>query len=198
MLPFCLCLYSLAPAAFYTTVNQRGEWHCPMARRRTRGLPHVLWHWFFNWNLKVSGNPCDDHNLTSIAWKKKHFYSFFFISLHNWRLKSINWFMNYSIDISSSGVKFALHLIHFVTNIELYLHKTTKFFSYFLHQPVKIKCSKNPCPRFSISFLFFVILAYITFFFPLKSVLKSLNIIRLQRILSQEFYFFIVILKQPT
>ena len=39
--------------------------------------------------------------------------------------------MNHSLDILSSGVKFVLHLVHFMTNFELQLQKATKFFSYF-------------------------------------------------------------------
>ena len=39
--------------------------------------------------------------------------------------------MNYSLDILSSGVKFALHLVHFMTNFELQLQDATKFFTYF-------------------------------------------------------------------
>ena len=39
--------------------------------------------------------------------------------------------MNQSLGILSSGVKFALHLVHFMTNFELQLQEATKFFSYF-------------------------------------------------------------------
>ena len=39
--------------------------------------------------------------------------------------------MSLSLDILSSGVKFALHVLHFMTNFELQLQETTKFVSYF-------------------------------------------------------------------
>ena len=39
--------------------------------------------------------------------------------------------MNHSLGILWSGVKFALHLIHFITNLELHFQEATKFFSYF-------------------------------------------------------------------
>ena len=39
-------------------------------------------------DFKVSGNPCDNENLTSIV-SKKRFYNFFFISLYKQRLKTI-------------------------------------------------------------------------------------------------------------
>ena len=35
--------------------------------------------------------------------------------------------MNHSLGILSSGVKFALHLVYFMTNFELQLHEATKF-----------------------------------------------------------------------
>ena len=34
--------------------------------------------------------------------------------------------MNHSLGILSSGVKFALHLVHFMATFELQLHKATK------------------------------------------------------------------------
>ena len=83
--------------------------------------------------------------------------------------------MNHSLDILSSGVKFSLYLVHFMTNFELQLEEATKFFSYFWLQIVRIKSIKKPCPRFLITFLLFEILEYITFLFPLKSVLKTEN-----------------------
>ena len=39
--------------------------------------------------------------------------------------------MNHSLGILSSGVKFELHLVHFMTNFELQLQEGTEFFSYF-------------------------------------------------------------------
>ena len=39
--------------------------------------------------------------------------------------------MNHSLGILLSGVKLALHLVHFITNFELQLQKALKFFSYF-------------------------------------------------------------------
>ena len=39
--------------------------------------------------------------------------------------------MSHSLDILSFGVKFALHLVHFMTNFEFQLQEATKFFSYF-------------------------------------------------------------------
>ena len=82
---------------------------------------------------------------------------------------------NYGLGILSSGVKFALHLVHFITNFEVKLQEFTKFFSYFLLELVRMKNSKEPCPRFLITFLLFEILAHITFLFPLKSVLTHKN-----------------------
>ena len=76
-----------------------------------------------------------------------------------------------SLGILSSGVKFALHLVHFMTNFELQLQKVTKFFSYFWLQLVRMKSSKKWCPQFLITFLLFEILTNITFLFPLKSLL---------------------------
>ena len=49
--------------------------------------------------------------------------------------------MNHSLGILSSGVKFALHLVHFMTNFELQLQEPTKFFSYFWLQLVRMKSS---------------------------------------------------------
>ena len=83
--------------------------------------------------------------------------------------------MNHSLGILSSGVKFALHLVYFMTNFELQLQKAIKFFTYFSRQLVRMKNSKKSCPRFLITFLLFEILANITFLFPLKSVLKIEN-----------------------
>ena len=82
--------------------------------------------------------------------------------------------MNHSLGILSSGVKFALHLVHFMTSFELQLQEA-KCFSYFRLQLVKMKISKKPCTRFLITFLLFEILAYITFLFPLNLVLKIEN-----------------------
>ena len=83
--------------------------------------------------------------------------------------------MNHNLGFLSSGVKFALHLIHFMSNFELQLQEAAKFFSYFWLQLVRMGSSEKPCPRFLITFLFFEILAKITFLFPLKSVLKIEN-----------------------
>ena len=84
--------------------------------------------------------------------------------------------MNHSLGILSSGVKFSLQLLHFVTNFELQLQKTTKCFSYFRLQLLIMRSSKNPCARFLITFLLFEILANITFSFSLKSVLNIKNL----------------------
>ena len=83
--------------------------------------------------------------------------------------------MNHSLGILSSGVKFALYLVHFTTNFELQLQKATKFVCDHKIQLVRMKGSKISCPRCLITFLLFDILAYITFLFPLKSVLKIEN-----------------------
>ena len=83
--------------------------------------------------------------------------------------------MNHSLYILWSGVKFTLHLVHFVINSELQLQEATKLFSYFWLQLVRMKSSKKLCARFLITFLLFKILPYITFLFPLKSVLKIEN-----------------------
>ena len=80
--------------------------------------------------------------------------------------------MIHSLGILSSGVKFGLHLIHFMTNFELQLQVAAKSFSYFWFMLVRIKSIKKTCPWFLIAFLLFEIFAYITFLFPLKSVLK--------------------------
>ena len=39
--------------------------------------------------------------------------------------------MNHRLGILSSGVQFALYLVHFMTNFELQLQEATTFFSYF-------------------------------------------------------------------
>ena len=39
--------------------------------------------------------------------------------------------MNHSSGVLSSGVKFALHFVHFMTNFELQLQEATNFLSYF-------------------------------------------------------------------
>ena len=39
--------------------------------------------------------------------------------------------MNHSLDILSSELIFALHLVHFMKNFELQLQEATEFFSYF-------------------------------------------------------------------
>ena len=80
--------------------------------------------------------------------------------------------MNLSLGILSCGVKFAFHLVRFMTNYELHLKESTKFFSYFWLQRVRMKSSKKQFSQFLITFLVFEVLAYITFLFPLKSVLK--------------------------
>ena len=94
--------------------------------------------------IKVSGNACDDHNLTSIVWKKKRFYNLCFISLYKYRMKAINWFMNHSLGILSSETIFVLHLVHFMTNFELQLQKVTKFFCYL--QLVRMNSSEKTVP----------------------------------------------------
>ena len=82
--------------------------------------------------------------------------------------------MNHSLGILSSGVKCALYLVYCLTNFEFQLQETTKFFSYFWLQLVRMKSSKKPCLRFLVT-LFFEILANITSLFPLKLVLKIEN-----------------------
>ena len=39
--------------------------------------------------------------------------------------------MNHSLDILSGGVKLALHLVHFMTNLEFQIQDATKSFSFF-------------------------------------------------------------------
>ena len=39
--------------------------------------------------------------------------------------------MNHSLGILSSGIKFPLHLVHFMTNFELQFQEATKLFRYF-------------------------------------------------------------------
>ena len=90
--------------------------------------------------------------------QKKYFYNFFFIPLYKLRRQTINQLMNHSLHILSSGVKFALNLVHFKNNFELQLQKATKLFQLLL-QFVRMKSSKNPFPRFLITFLLFEILA---------------------------------------
>ena len=80
--------------------------------------------------------------------------------------------MNHSLGILSSGVKFALHLVHFMTNFELQHQEATKSFCQFWLKLVRMNSIKKQCQRFLITFLLFEILAYITSLFPLKSVLK--------------------------
>ena len=62
-----------------------------------------------------------------------------------------------------------------MTNFELQLQEATKCLSYFWIQLVRMKSSKKPCPQFLIKFLLYEILAYISFLFPFKSVLKKEN-----------------------
>ena len=73
--------------------------------------------------------------------------------------------MNHSLGILLYRVKFALHLVNFMTNFELQIQGTI----------VRMKGSKKACPRFLNLFLLFKKLTYITFLFPLKSVLKIEN-----------------------
>ena len=83
--------------------------------------------------------------------------------------------MSHSLGILSSGVKFVLNLVHFMTNLELQLQEVTKCFSYFWLQLVRMKSCKKWCPQFLIAFLPFEILTYVTFLFLLKLVLKIAN-----------------------
>ena len=83
--------------------------------------------------------------------------------------------MNHSLGILSSKVKFSLHLVHFVTTFQLQHQKSTKFFSCFLLQLVRMSSSIKPCLRLLITFLLFEILANVTFLFPLKLLLKIEN-----------------------
>ena len=96
--------------------------------------------------------------------------------------------MDHSLGILSIGVKFALYLVHFMTKFEL--QKATIFFSYFWLQLVRLKSSKKPCPRFLNTFLLFVILANITFLFPLKSALRNRGHGFAQRLFRQMFTAF--------
>ena len=100
--------------------------------------------------------------------------------------------MNHSLDTFSSGVKLALHLVHFMINFELQLQETTKWFSYFWLQPIRMKSNKKLCPRFLITFLLFQLLTYITFLFPLKLELKIkiLHNIRIAHFLRNQAYGF--------
>ena len=85
--------------------------------------------------------------------------------------------MNHSLGISSSGEKFALHLVHFMSTFELQLQKATKFLSYFGLHLVRKKSTKKPCPLFLITFFFFFfveILVYITYLFPLNWGIKNM------------------------
>ena len=86
--------------------------------------------------------------------------------------------MNHSLGISSSGEKFALHLVHFMSTFELQLQKATKFLSYFGLHLVRKKSTKKPCPLFLITFFFlffFVeILVYITYLLPLNWGIKNM------------------------
>ena len=86
--------------------------------------------------------------------KKKRFYNFFFISLYKYRLETINWFMNNSLSILLSGVKFALHLVHFMINFELQLQEATKFFSYFDFGLLEWRIVKNHARDFWLRFYF--------------------------------------------
>ena len=84
--------------------------------------------------------------------------------------------MNHSLGISSSGEKFALHLVHFMSTFELQLQKATKFLSYFGLHLVRKKSTKKPCPLFLITFFFFFveILVYITYLLPLNWGIKNM------------------------
>ena len=81
-------------------------------------------------SIKASRNSCDDHNLTSIVFKKALLQLFLYFSA---QIETENYKLIYESQFRhlSSGVKFALHLVHFMINSELQLQKATKFFSYF-------------------------------------------------------------------
>ena len=84
--------------------------------------------------------------------------------------------MNHSLGILSSGVKLALHLVHFITNFELQLQVVTKnFLVIFDFSLLEWRAVKNRAHDFWFRFDFFEILAYITVLLPLKSVLKMEN-----------------------
>ena len=98
--------------------------------------------------------------------------------------------MNHSLSLSSRA-KFALHLVHLMTNFELQLQKGTKFFSYFWLQLVRMKSSKKQDS--STWFWSAVISSNVHWFFRLEKLFFELKIVhlRLQRILSEDLYFFI-------
>ena len=93
----------------------------------------------------VPGNPC----LNSL---KKNASTTFSLFLCTNRLKTINWFMNHSWDILSSGVKSALYLVRFMINLELQLHKATRFFNFWLQLVRRVV--KNRARDFSFRFYF--------------------------------------------
>ena len=81
--------------------------------------------------------------------------------------------MNYSLGILSSGVKFAFHLVRFMTNFEFQPQEATKFYRCFGLQVVRMKSSKEPCPQFLITFLLFEILAHCYMFVSFEIGAKS-------------------------
>ena len=51
--------------------------------------------------------------------------------------------MNHSLGILSSWVKFALHLVYFMTKFELQLYEATKYFSIFGFRLLESKVVKD-------------------------------------------------------
>ena len=124
--------------------------------------------------LKVSGNLYFDHNQRSIVQKQNSLQLLFYFSV---QIETENNQLIYESQFAtlSSGVKFTLNLAHYMTIFEFQFLEAKRFFTYPWFQFVRIKISKKLCPRFLITFSLFEILAYISFLFPLKSVLKVEN-----------------------
>ena len=113
---------------------------------------------------------CSFSNVNSLKKTLLHIFICFFVQIEaeNYKFIYNSRFANFS-----SGVKFALNLVYFISKFELQLQEATKVSSSFLFQLVRINSSKKRCLQFLIAFLLLEILSNITFLFPLKLVLKA-------------------------
>ena len=112
-----------------------------------------------NWNnIKVSRNPCVNHNVILIVWKNMLLQLFLFFSVQieteNHKLIYESQFRHF-IKWGEICITFGT----FMTNFELELLEASKFYSYFWLQHVRMKSRKKLCQQFLISFSLFKILA---------------------------------------
>ena len=125
----------------------------------------------------------------------------------------MNWFMNHSFGILSSGVKFALHLVHFTTNFELQLQEAYKCSVVFDFSLLEWRVVKNRAGNFWLRFYFLRYWPTLHFCFLWKRYQKYINLHNIKtthflrnhsngfaqqlfphtpkRILSEDLYFFI-------